>query len=254
MDDRMEDGIPEETAVCEIGTVDELVSQIIADIPLGKLVKEKITPKKKLKAWEIVLLVLGSPIWLSLLIAALAVILSLYVVLWSVIIVPQAFADEFIANDGKDSYRLNASIIDIEDVIDADPARVWWDSWGYADASLTAMSKAEKMASDKVGISANGLYGQSLYLHLKFMPHHTDLVGRGNNCIVKNFTIMRYAEVLLMYAEALIQQGKNAEALTYINQIQNRAGSKTVSTSADMTVLEKEKKYKTYWTQLAIIL
>lgn len=158
--------------------------------------------------------------------------------------VPQAFADEFIANDGKDSYRLNASIIDIEDVIDADPARVWWDSWGYADASLTAMSKAEKMASDKVGISANGLYGQSLYLHLKFMPHHTDLVGRGNNCIVKNFTIMRYAEVLLMYAEALIQQGKNAEALTYINQIQNRAGSKTVSTSADMTVLEKEKKYE----------
>ena len=87
IDDRMEDGIPEETAVSEIGDVDGLVAQIIADIPLGKLVKEKITPKKKLRAWEIVLLVLGSPIWLSLLIAALAVIFSLYVVLWSVIIV-----------------------------------------------------------------------------------------------------------------------------------------------------------------------
>ena len=87
IDDRMEDGIPEETAVCEIGTVDDLVSQIIADIPLGKLVKEKITPKKKMKAWEIVLIVLGSPIWLSLLIAAVAVIFSLYAVIWSVIIV-----------------------------------------------------------------------------------------------------------------------------------------------------------------------
>ena len=97
IDDRMEDGISEETAVCEIGTVDELVSQIIADIPLGKLVKEKITPKKKLKAWEIVLLVLGSPIWLSLLIAALAVILSLYVVLWSVIIVLWAAFASFVA-------------------------------------------------------------------------------------------------------------------------------------------------------------
>ena len=97
IDDRMEDGIPEETAVCEIGAVDELVSQIIADIPLGKLVKEKITPKKKLKAWEIVLLVLGSPIWLSLLIAALAVILSLYVVLWSVIIVLWAAFASFVA-------------------------------------------------------------------------------------------------------------------------------------------------------------
>ena len=97
IDDRMEDGIPEETAVCEIGAVDELVSQIIADIPLGKLVKEKITPKKKLKAWEIVLLVLGSPIWLSLLIAVFAVILSLYVVLWSVIIVLWAAFASFAA-------------------------------------------------------------------------------------------------------------------------------------------------------------
>ena len=87
IDDRIEDGIPEETAVGELGEVGELVSQIIADIPLGKLVKEKITPKEKLKAWEIVLLVLGSPVWLPLLIAAFAVILSLYVVVWSVIIV-----------------------------------------------------------------------------------------------------------------------------------------------------------------------
>ena len=97
IDDRMEDGIPEETAVREIGTLDELVSQIIADIPLGKLVKEKITPKEKLKAWEIVLLVLGSPIWLSLLIAAFAVIISLYVVLWSVIIVLWAAFASFVA-------------------------------------------------------------------------------------------------------------------------------------------------------------
>ena len=97
IDDRMEDGISEETAVCEIGTVDELVSQIIADIPLGKLVKEKITPKKKLKVWEIVLLVLGSPIWLSLLIAAFAVIFSLYVVLWSVIISLWATFASFVA-------------------------------------------------------------------------------------------------------------------------------------------------------------
>ena len=47
IDDRMEDGIPEETAVCEIGTVDEIVAQIIADISLTKLVKEKISPKIK---------------------------------------------------------------------------------------------------------------------------------------------------------------------------------------------------------------
>lgn len=86
IDDRMEEGLSEKDAVSGIGSVDTIISQIVADIPLTKLVKEKITPKKRLKAWEIVLLVLGSPIWFSLLIAAFAVILSLYVVLWSVII------------------------------------------------------------------------------------------------------------------------------------------------------------------------
>ena len=52
---------------------------------MSKLIKEK-TPKRRLGVWEIVLLVLGSPIWISLLIAAFAVILSLYISLWAVII------------------------------------------------------------------------------------------------------------------------------------------------------------------------
>lgn len=86
IDDRMEDGIPEEEAVGEIGSIDELISQIISDIPLTKLVKEKITPKKNLKVWEIVLLALGSPIWLSLLIAAASVVLAIYAVLLAIII------------------------------------------------------------------------------------------------------------------------------------------------------------------------
>ena len=40
-------------------------------------------PKRRLQAWEIVLLALGLPVWLSLGLAALAVVLSLYVVVWS---------------------------------------------------------------------------------------------------------------------------------------------------------------------------
>ena len=85
IDDRMEDGRTEEEAVSAIGSVDVVAEQIIAEIPLAKIAKERIKPKKRLRVWEIVLLALGSPIWLSLLIAAVAVILSLYVVLWSLI-------------------------------------------------------------------------------------------------------------------------------------------------------------------------
>ena len=86
IDDRMEEGLSEAEAVEAIGPVDGIVSQIIADTPITKLVKEKIRPKKKHSAWVIILLVIGSPVWLSLLIAASAVILSLYAVLWAVII------------------------------------------------------------------------------------------------------------------------------------------------------------------------
>lgn len=86
IDDRIEEGLTEEAAVSEIGTVDGVLAQIVAEIPLAKLVKEKVKPKRSLRAWEIVLLALGSPIWLSLLIAAFAVILSVYAVIWSVIV------------------------------------------------------------------------------------------------------------------------------------------------------------------------
>ena len=86
IDDRIEEGLAEEEAVSAIGSVNEIAGQIIADVPLAKIAKEKIKPKRRLRAWEIVLLALGSPIWISLAAAALAVIFAIYVSLWAVII------------------------------------------------------------------------------------------------------------------------------------------------------------------------
>lgn len=86
IEDRIEEGCSEEEAVAELGSVDEIATQILADIPLSALVKDKIKPRRRLRAWEIVLLAVGSPIWASLLIAVFAVLISLYAVLWSVIV------------------------------------------------------------------------------------------------------------------------------------------------------------------------
>ena len=101
IDDRMEDGISEEEAVEGIGTVDQIYEQIMSDMPLVKLVKEKVKPKRKLKAWEIVLLTLGSPVWIPLVIAAIAIVFSVYVVIWSVVVsvyaVNLSFAAEAVA-------------------------------------------------------------------------------------------------------------------------------------------------------------
>ncbi len=86
IDDRMEDGLSETEAVAGIGSVDDVVAQIAAETPLMRLVKERVRPKKSRKAWEIVLLALGSPVWFPLLIAAFAVLLALYLVLWAVVL------------------------------------------------------------------------------------------------------------------------------------------------------------------------
>ena len=98
IDDRIEEGRTEEEAVNEIGPVDEVVRQIVEETPLTRIVKEKIKPKRKMRAWEIVLLILGFPVWFSLLVAAGAVLLSLYVTLWSLVIALWAVEIAFIVS------------------------------------------------------------------------------------------------------------------------------------------------------------
>ena len=86
IDDKIEEGISEDEAVLSVGSVEKIVEQVIADTPFVQIAKQRIKPQRRLKSWEIVLLALGSPIWLSLGIALIAVIFSVYVSLWSVII------------------------------------------------------------------------------------------------------------------------------------------------------------------------
>lgn len=86
IDDQTEDVLAEEEAVAGIGSVDEIIAQAVEQTSFTKIAKERIKFNRKPNAWEIVLLALDSPIWLSLIIAAAAVILSVYVVLWAVIV------------------------------------------------------------------------------------------------------------------------------------------------------------------------
>ena len=87
INDRMDDGKSEEEAVADIGTVDEVVKQIASETPLLKLVKEKTKPKRSLRAWEIVLLILGFPLWFPLLLTAIILCLVAYSLIWVFVVV-----------------------------------------------------------------------------------------------------------------------------------------------------------------------
>ena len=86
IEDYVEDGVPEEEAVAQLGTIDEIVAQIMSEIPLTKLVAKKMKPQKTVNGGKIALVILTFPIWFPLLIIVISLIFSLYVVLWAIVI------------------------------------------------------------------------------------------------------------------------------------------------------------------------
>lgn len=98
IDDLTDNGMTEEDAVSSLGSIEQIADEILSDVSLSKLIKRRITPPHPLRIWEIVLLVLGSPIWLSVGIAAMAVILSVYIVLWTVVVCFYAVSLSFAAS------------------------------------------------------------------------------------------------------------------------------------------------------------
>ena len=157
---------------------------------------------------------------------------------WGGLGVPQWFGDEFYKNDG-DSYRLKATLKHIDDAVY---------HMSYGKDEIDNMTDEQKKTSNKIGINdpVQGLYGNSTWLAFKQIMRASDTEGKkyGDNIRLNNYLVMRYAEVLLNYAEACLQTGDQAEAKKYINMIQKRAGSKTISETVDMDVLKKEKSYE----------
>jgi len=86
IDDRMEDGLSEKEAIARLGSFDIIESHAIKNTTFTKIIREKARQKSNRGKYTILLLCLGSPIWLSLAIAAVAVIISLLATLFSLIV------------------------------------------------------------------------------------------------------------------------------------------------------------------------
>ena len=87
IDERIESGLSEEDAVAQLGDPETVAREILLDLPLPTLIKQNCKRKNPWKAWEIVLLVLGSPLWLPLGLTAVALVFTLYALLWVVVAV-----------------------------------------------------------------------------------------------------------------------------------------------------------------------
>ncbi len=87
IDDRVEAGFSEKDAVSALGSLDSIVSHVVSEIPMKRLVKEKVKarPRRTVQGWEILLLILGAPLWLTLLIAVFAIIFAILIVIGAVV-------------------------------------------------------------------------------------------------------------------------------------------------------------------------
>lgn len=94
IDDAIEEGGVESEVIEKLGSAEDIAKKILSETSIDRKVKENLNEKiqlikekakRKYSVWEKVLLIAGSPLWAAFLIAALGVVLSLYISVWAVI-------------------------------------------------------------------------------------------------------------------------------------------------------------------------
>ncbi len=174
---------------------------------------------------------------------------------WGSIGLPEWYAQAFVENDGLESTRLKSTMVNIEDLIYGTTGIEAIDKY-YSGLKNIPKDHAGLVAWNKIGISEqNGHYGQSFWIPIKHVIRVDDISESGNakgdyggNWRLNNVIVMRYAEVLLNYAECCIRTGAASEAGDYIRMIQERAGSKTVLSGTPTIIdLKKEKSFELWF-------
>lgn len=151
------------------------------------------------------------------------------------------FAHKMLANDG-DSYRRKATFLTSDEFFYDEKLC----GWRNDDECKT---RAQKEFDPGRGITKTaGSFSRSDVMEVKMMMHPNDAdLSVGDFCNNTNLCIARLGEAYLIYAEACIASGQLDEAKKYINKIQQRAGSKTVSETVDLGVLQDEKQYELWF-------
>ncbi|MDO5443507.1 MAG: RagB/SusD family nutrient uptake outer membrane protein [Bacteroidia bacterium] len=150
------------------------------------------------------------------------------------------FADAMIAHEG-DSPRRKAWFLSYEEFIT---------ELEYA-SDTPGMTKEEKLMDPKRGFtptsSYDELYANYGYFFVKFMPLQADLIPNSSTVTDENRIIMRYAEVLLLYAEACAKAGDgDGSGLKALQEVQKRAGA-PVSQTLTMEDVKQENWFELAW-------
>ncbi len=157
------------------------------------------------------------------------------------------FVDAMMANE-PNSYRRKTWMASYEEMIT---------EYSYTDfkgknldinPDGSPMTKEQKLMDPNRGLDFNKydeVYANYGYFFMKFMAWACDLIPNNSTVTEENRIVMRYPEVLLLYAEACAMTNDN-DGLKYLNMVAERAGAPTYS-ALTMENVKKEKWFELAW-------
>lgn len=171
---------------------------------------------------------------------------------WNGGAIQQDFAAKFLAHDGRSPRRLACFLT----------ADEWLYEMDWANSKVNNGTLEEKKLDPERGIKAqDGLFSHGPYFEWKHMvftnppailtggkeypSDHVPSLG-AQNTNQTNFNVARYAEALLLYAEACIG-ADDAAGLKALNEVQERSGSGKISTSLTIDAVMEEKQYEMWF-------
>jgi hypothetical protein len=171
---------------------------------------------------------------------------------WNGGAVQEDFAERFLAHDGNSPRRLACFLTEDE----------WLYEMDWSDSEVNDGTLAEKKADPKRGISsANGVFGHGKFFEWKHMVYINppkiltggkeypadNLPNTGPASNQTNYGVARYAEALLLYAEACIGSSDAAKGLAALNKVQERSGSGKISSELTIQNVIEEKQYELWF-------
>ena len=171
---------------------------------------------------------------------------------WNGGAIQEDFAKKFLEHDGDSPRRLACFLTEEE----------WLYEMDWSTSKVNGGTLEEKMLDDQRGIKAtDGLYSHGPYFEWKHMvftnppailtkgetypSDHVPSLG-ASNTNQTNFNVARYAEALLLYAEACIG-ADDAAGLKALNAVQERSGSGKISSSLTIEAVMEEKQYEMWF-------
>ena len=177
---------------------------------------------------------------------------------WNGGAIQEDFAERFLAHDGNSPRRLACFLTADEWLYEMD----WASDIDPATGQNVNMSLADKKKDPMRGIkSANGLFSHGPYFEWKHMVYinppkiltkgkdfpadNMKTTGPASNHT--NYNVARYAEALLLYAEACIGSADEAKGLAALQEVQKRSGSGKISSDLTFENVMEEKQYELWF-------